>query len=133
MDERTPFNLSARGSQYRLTWQRVGQARPRSKMFRRYQDAERRLARYRATVDLESGRGPIVYSRIDARRVTPWELGEEVVYENGVAIEQERLPCRICGADGFLRARAPVRHVWTAQWLTSSPATPARTELIYLT
>jgi hypothetical protein len=75
-------------------------------MFRRYADAERCLARFHATVDVENGRGPIVYSRIDARRVTPWQLGDEFVHKDGVAIEQERQACRVCGGmDYFVRAR----------------------------
>jgi hypothetical protein len=106
MDERTPFDLPARGWQYRLTWQRAGQVRPRSKMFRRFEDAERRLARYQATVDPENGRAPIVYSRIDARRVTPWELGDEIMYDDGRPIEGERSPCRVCGGmDYYVRGR----------------------------
>jgi hypothetical protein len=75
-------------------------------MFRRYADAERCLARFHATVDPENGRGPISYSRIDVRRVTPWQLGDEVTYEDGQAIEQERSPCWVCGGmDFYVRGR----------------------------
>ena len=106
MNERTPFTQAAQGWQYRLVWQRAGQVRPGSKMFRRYEDAERRLARYQATVDPENGRAPIVYHRIDARRVSMWQLGDEFVHEDGVAIEQQRPECRVCGGmDYYVRGR----------------------------
>jgi hypothetical protein len=73
----------ARGWQYQVMFKRAGwrEAEPWKDVFRQRHKAEEKVAWLVATA-AEHGLKPIVYTRIDTRRVQAfWDWGEEVLYD----------------------------------------------------